>query len=75
MSELASKKYLDREKAKYNLEEHRLVSALAMRCKLSKLFNSLRERCLTTAARKPSILLEQATSSYSFRSPELSQPI
>jgi hypothetical protein len=74
-SELASKKYVDMENAQYDLEEHRLVSALAMGCKPSKLFDSLRERCLTTAARKPSILAEQATSSYSFRSPELSQPI
>jgi len=30
---------------------------------------------LTTVAHKPSIEIEQATSSYSFRSPELSQPI
>jgi hypothetical protein len=30
---------------------------------------------LTTAVHKPSIVIEQATSSYSFRSPELSQPI
>src|SRR6266404_4614241 len=30
---------------------------------------------LTMAVRKPSIVIEQATSSYSFRSPELSQPI
>jgi hypothetical protein len=74
-SELASKKYVDMENAEYDLEEHRLVSALAMRCNPSKLFDSLRERCLTTAAQKPSILVEQATSSYSFRSPELSQPI
>jgi hypothetical protein len=73
--ELASKKYLDRENANYDLEEHRPVSALEMRCKPSKLFDSLRGRCLTTAGRKPSILVEQATSSYSFRSPELSQPI
>ena len=31
--------------------------------------------CLTTVAYKPSIVIEQATSSYSFRSSELSQPI
>jgi len=31
--------------------------------------------CLTTVAFKPSIVIEQATSSYSFRFPELSQPI
>ena len=31
--------------------------------------------CLTTVAYKPSIVIEQATSSYSFRFPELSQPI
>jgi len=30
---------------------------------------------LTTAAHKPSLVIEQAISSYSFRSPELSQPI
>src|ERR1700692_1332730 len=30
---------------------------------------------LTTGGRKPSLVIEQATSSYSFRSPELSQPI
>ena len=30
---------------------------------------------LTTVAQKPSIVIEQATSSYSFRSSELSQPI
>jgi len=30
---------------------------------------------LTTAAHKPSVVIEQATSSYSFRFPELSQPI
>ncbi len=33
------------------------------------------ERLLTTVAQKPSIEIEQAISSYSFRSPELSQPI
>ena len=32
-------------------------------------------RRLTTAAHQPSIVIEQATSSYSFRFPELSQPI
>jgi hypothetical protein len=32
-------------------------------------------RSLTTTANKPSIKSEQATSSYSFRFPELSQPI
>ena len=32
-------------------------------------------RALTTVAHKPSIVIEQATSSYSFRSSELSQPI
>ena len=31
--------------------------------------------CLTRVAYKPSIIAEQATSSYSFRSPELSQSI
>jgi hypothetical protein len=31
--------------------------------------------CLTTVAHKPSIVIEQATYSYSFRFPELSQPI
>jgi hypothetical protein len=51
------------------------VCASALGGKLSKLFDGLHVRCLTTAARKPSILVEQATSSYSFRSPELSQPI
>jgi hypothetical protein len=30
---------------------------------------------LTIAVHKPSIAIEQATSSYSFRFPELSQPI
>ena len=30
---------------------------------------------LTSVAHKPSIVIEQATSSYSFRSSELSQPI
>ncbi len=30
---------------------------------------------LTTAAHKPGVVIEQATSSYSFRFPELSQPI
>jgi hypothetical protein len=30
---------------------------------------------LTTVARKPSLVIEQATSPYSFRSSELSQPI
>jgi hypothetical protein len=32
-------------------------------------------RSLTTAAHKPSIISERVTSSYSFRFPELSQPI
>jgi len=32
-------------------------------------------RCLTSLTPKPSLVIEQATSSYSFRSPELSQPI
>jgi hypothetical protein len=32
-------------------------------------------RILTTVAPKPSIVIEQATSSYSFRFSELSQPI
>jgi hypothetical protein len=32
-------------------------------------------RSLTTVGQKPSIEIEQATSSYSFRFPELSQPI
>jgi hypothetical protein len=31
--------------------------------------------CLTTVAHEPSIVIEQATYSYSFRFPELSQPI
>ena len=30
---------------------------------------------LTMTVHRPSIVIEQATSSYSFRSPELSQPI
>jgi hypothetical protein len=75
LEELCTQKVRRYGEREYDLEEHRLVSALAMRCKPFKLFDSLRERCLTTAARKPSILVEQATSSYSFRSPELSQPI
>jgi hypothetical protein len=32
-------------------------------------------RSLTTVAHKPSIISERVTSSYSFRFPELSQPI
>ena len=32
-------------------------------------------RSLTTMAQKPSIVIERVTSSYSFRFPELSQPI
>jgi|ERR1700723_540408 hypothetical protein len=59
LEELCTQKYVGMENAEYDLEEHRLVSALAMRCKPFKLFDSLRERCLTTAARKPSILVEQ----------------
>ena len=35
----------------------------------------LLQRKLTRVAQKPSIKVEQATSSYSFRSSELSQPI
>ena len=34
-----------------------------------------RRECLTTVAHEPTIVIEQATSSYSFRFPELSQPI
>ncbi len=33
------------------------------------------DRSLTSVAQKPSLVIEQATSSYSFRFPELSQPI
>ena len=32
-------------------------------------------RSLTTVPHKPSIIIERVTSSYSFRFPELSQPI
>jgi hypothetical protein len=35
----------------------------------------VRSRNLTTVAQKPSLVIEQATSPYSFRSSELSQPI
>jgi hypothetical protein len=58
-TELASKKDVDMENAKYDLEEHQLVCVSALGGKLSKLFDGLRERCLTTPARKPSILVEQ----------------
>jgi hypothetical protein len=38
-------------------------------------FDTEHSRVLTAVAHKPSIVIEQATSSYSFRFPELSQPI
>jgi hypothetical protein len=38
-------------------------------------FGDLANPRLTTAAHKPTVVIEQATSFYSFRFPELSQPI